>query len=89
MLCQIASWDEFWSSFLRKQVIGSLHNDDGDGNENGKKSIGLDTTTTWNCLILRFFEDGNKIQQLSLSFPELWYNPLEFHSNKICQHLTN
>ena len=47
------------------------------------------TTTTWNCLISRFVEDGNRRQQLSFSFHELWYSPLEFNSTKICQHLTN
>ena len=41
------------------------------------------TTTTWNCLISRFVEDGNKRQQLSLSLPELCCSPLEFNSNKI------
>ena len=30
------------------------------------------TTTTWNCLISGFVEDGNKRQLLSFSFPELW-----------------
>ena len=40
------------------------------------------TTTTWNCLISRFVEDGNKFQQLSFSFPELWCSPLEFNSEK-------
>ena len=38
------------------------------------------TTTTWNCLISRFVENGNTRQQLSFSFPELWYSPLEFNS---------
>ena len=47
------------------------------------------TTTTWNCLISRFVEDGNKRQQLSFSFPELWCSPLEFNPQKICQDLTN
>ena len=47
------------------------------------------TTTTWKCLISRFVEDGNTRQQLSFSFPELWYSPLEFNSRKIWQHLTN
>ena len=41
------------------------------------------TTTTWNCLISRFVEDGNKRQQLSFSFPELWCSPLEFNSKQI------
>ena len=47
------------------------------------------TTTTWNCLIWRFVEDGSKRQQLSFSFPKLWCSPLEFNSNQICQHLTH
>ena len=96
----------------RKSVLKFLDNgnDDGDGNENGKKSNMLRqakrqlykcitlfctflchrcTTTAWNCLISRFVEDGNKRQQFSFSFPELWYSPLEFNSKKTCQHLTN
>ena len=47
------------------------------------------TTTTWKCLISRFVEDGNKRQQLSFSFPELWCSPLEFNSKKNWQNLTN
>ena len=47
------------------------------------------TTTTWKCLISRFVEVMNRRQQLSLSFPILWHNPLEFNSRKICRHLTN
>ena len=35
------------------------------------------TSTTWKCLISRFFEDGNRRQQLSFSFPELWYSPFK------------
>ena len=46
-------------------------------------------TATWNCLISRFVEDGNKRQHLSFSFPELWCSPLEFNSKKLCQRLTN
>ena len=46
------------------------------------------TTTTWKCLNWRFVDDGNTRQQLCYSFPELWNSPLEFNSNKICQHLT-
>ena len=62
-------------------TIGSLRNDDDDGNENGKKSNRFRqakqqlctcitlfctflcrrcTTTTWNCLISRFVEDGEQ-----------------------------
>ena len=46
-------------------------------------------TTTWECLFLCFFKDGNRRQQRYYSFPEIWYSPLEFNSKKICQHLTN
>ena len=41
------------------------------------------TTTTWKCLISRFVEDGNTGQQLSFSFPELWYSPSELNCQKI------
>ena len=34
--------------------------------------------TTWKCLISCFVEDVNTRQQLSFSFPELWYSLLEF-----------
>ena len=37
-------------------------------------------TATWKCLISHFVEDMNTRQQLSYSFPELWYSPLEFNS---------
>ena len=47
------------------------------------------TTATWNGLISRFVEDGNKRQQFSFSLPELWCSPLQFNYSKICQHLTN
>ena len=36
-------------------------------------------TTTWKCLISHFVEDVNTWQQLSFSFPELWYSRLEFN----------
>ena len=41
------------------------------------------TTRTWKCLISRFVEDGNTRQQLSFSFAELWYSPLESASKKL------
>jgi len=47
------------------------------------------TTKALKSLISRFVEDMNTRQQLSLSFPELQYSPLEFNSRKIHQHLTN
>ena len=46
------------------------------------------TAAMWKCLNLLFVKDGNTRQQLSFSFPELWYSPLEFNSKNICQHLT-
>ena len=63
--------------------IGSVSNDDGDGNENGQKVIiGLDCqnnnffvhffAVAGKFLISRFIEDVNTRQQrLSFSFPEL------------------
>ena len=41
------------------------------------------TTTTWNCQISRFVENGNTRQQLSFSFPELWYSFLRIQLKKI------
>ena len=38
-------------------------------------------------MISRFVEDGNTRQQLSFSFPELWYSSLEFNSEKNRQFL--
>ena len=76
-------------------TLGSLSNDDGDGNENGKKALGLDgsrflctfryrccTTTTWNRLVSRFIEDVNTRQQFSFSFSDLRYSPLELTPEK-------
>ena len=81
-------------------ALGSLGNDDGDGNQNRKKSNRFRlakqqlytlfctflsrrcTTTTWKCLTWRFVEDRNTRQQLSFSFPELWYKSLQLNSRK-------
>ena len=43
-------------------------------------------TSTWNCVISRFVEDGNTSQQLSFPFSKLPYSILEFsfNSRKIC-----
>ena len=41
------------------------------------------TTTTWKCLISRFVENANTIQQVYFSFPELRYILLEFNSRKM------
>ena len=76
--------------------LGSLSNDDGDDNENGKKvkqqrctCITLFctflcrqcTTTVWKCLISRFVENVNTRQRL--------YSILEFNSRKNWQYLTS
>ena len=37
------------------------------------------TTTMWKCINSCTVVDGNTRQQLSFSFPELWYSPLEFN----------
>ena len=41
------------------------------------------TTTTWKCLISRFFEDGNTRRQLCFSFLQLWWSPSEFKSKNV------
>ena len=46
-------------------------------------------TTTWKWLFSRFLGDVNTRQWLSFSFPELWYNLLEFNSRRNCQHWAN
>ena len=60
--------------------LGSLSNDDHDVNENGKKALGLYCQNNNFARASRFVEDGNTKQQLSFSFPELWYSPLELKS---------
>ena len=40
------------------------------------------TTTTWEYPIWRFIAGRNIRQQLSFSFPELWYSSLEFKGKK-------
>ena len=85
-------------------TLGSLSNNDGDGNENGEKPIGLDCGQNNNSArasrsfvhffavfarFARFVEDRNTKQQFSFPFSELWDNPLEFKSKEICQHLSN
>ena len=47
------------------------------------------TSTRWKWRISRFVEDVNIRQRLPFSWSELRYNPLEFNSRKIRQHLTN
>ena len=60
--------------------LSGTSNDDGDSNETGKKGMGLDwhalcvflavtcTITTWNCLISRFVEDSNTINDFLFHF---------------------
>ena len=45
--------------------------------------------TKQQCLISRFVKVVNTRQQLSFSFPQLWYSLLEFNSRGISQHLKN
>ena len=67
-------------------TLGSLSNNDGDGNENGEKAIGLDCGQNNNfarasrsfvhffavfARFARFVEDRNTKQQFSFSFSEL------------------
>ena len=76
-------------------IIGSLSNDDGDGNENGKKSSRFQLGKKNNfARASRFFvhffavisplvEDMNTRQRPSFSFSDLWCSPLEFNSKKV------
>ena len=86
-----------WTA-VRCSTLGSLSDDDGDGNEDRKKSIRFRLKTTFHvhhlfCVRLQresLVDDVNTRQWLSFSFPELWYSLLEFTQEKFqCQHLTN
>ena len=46
------------------------------------------TTTTWKCLIWRFMEYVNKQRRNFISLSELGYGFWEFHSRRVCLHLT-
>ena len=86
-------------------LVGSLSNDDSDGNEDGKKARGLDWQNNnfvrashcfvhFVAVVLRLRHetaDVNTRQRpsFSISFPELQYSPLVFNSRKIRQHLMN
>ena len=79
--------------------LESLSNDQGDVNETGKKVIGLDWQNVHHAflyislpslhdhegkyLISRFLEDVNPRQQLSFSFPELWYSLLQSRTSSL------
>ena len=110
---------ENWRIWLQEMASLKLHgfnnrdltgNDDGDGNENGKKKSNwfrLVKQQVCTCITLFLYisqpslHDYNmkvpnftfcrgrkhKRQQLSFSFPELWYSPLEFHPDKICHYI--
>ena len=69
-------------------IRGSSSKDDGDGNENVQKSIGLlrkttnmhCTTTTSKCLTARFMEDAKKRRRISLCPSKLECGPQEINS---------
>ena len=100
----------WWILHFLYSWLGSLSNDDGDVNENGKKKhygqiskattlhvhhaflyISLPLLHDYDVRVSNFtFCRGREHKTTtSISFPELSYNPLEFNSRKICQHLTN
>ena len=83
-------------------TLGSLSNDDGDGNENGKKQnnnfikydaflyISLPSLHDYDVKLPHFTFCGGREHKTSTFFPEHRYKiSLEFNSRKICQHLTN
>ena len=85
-------------SGVTRGTLGSLSNDDGDVNENGKKAIDLDWQTTtlhvhhaFLYFSLSSLHDYDvKIPNFTFfSFSELRYSLLEFNSRKNCQHLRN
>ena len=51
--------------------------------------ISLPSLHDYNVKVLksRFVEDGNTRQQLSFSFPELWYSPLKFNFKNISANI--
>ena len=59
--------------------IGSSSNDDGDGNENGKKAISSHYYDV-KVPISRVVENSGTQDN---NFPELWYRLLDFNSKKI------
>ena len=59
--------------------IGSWSNDDGDGNENGKKAISSHDYDV-KVPISRVVENSGTQDN---NFPELWYRLLDFNSKKI------
>ena len=92
-----------WFIVFSGTLVGSLSNDDSDGNEDGKKARRLDWQNNkfvrWSRCFIHFFAvvarlrrqtaGVNTRQRPSFSFPELKYSPLEFNSRKIRQHLMN
>ena len=90
---------KWWMGKEGRALLGSLSNDDGknavgeDWQNNNFIYTCITlfctflcprcTTTTWKCLISRFNEDVNRRQQLSFSFPELWYSLLRIQLIKI------
>ena len=87
-----------------RRLLRSLSNEDGDsdGNEKGKKAIGLQLCHAFLYISLLSLHDYNvKVPDFTLrrvrehktmtfffTFPGLWYS-LRIQLQKICQHLTN
>ena len=77
-----------------RPILGSLSNDDGDDNENGKKAFLYISFPSWhdyNVNLPNFTFCGGRDNKTTTSFffSYLRYSFLDFYSKKICQHLTN
>ena len=82
----------------RLETIGTSRSDDGDGNGNATKAIGLIskttiikttiTTTTSKCLISRCTEEVHKRRRNFLSLSQLGYGSQEFNVRMVRLHLT-
>ena len=46
---------KYWTKTVRFGLLGSLSNNDGDGNAGGKKAIGLDWQNNISARVSRFF----------------------------------
>ena len=56
-------------------VAGSLTNDDGDGNENGKKAVGLDKQNNYFARVSRFFVHFSAVfAQLNVKLPNFTFS---------------
>ena len=77
----------------RLETIETSRSDDGDGNGNATKAIGLIskttiTTTTSKCLISRCTEEVHKRRRNFLSLSQLGYGSQEFNVRMVRLHLT-